>query len=301
VGIVFSGPQKYKTTRGSNIAAYGTAGNTWCQISPSGPSNAAALLLAADNHLNIASLNLTTIASVAAVLPSLQSGQCTLVSGDVNSAANGTIQGTAYAVENTETPEATIPLAGQQLGIPLTTSHAFTTQYPKLTQAIADAMLQALLVVEANYNNANFLYTLLPAAMQQANALGSFAQALQLMGDLWSPKFVNGTFPVQTLNDTIAYTIATNGVPAGSTINLSTNYANTYAIQAWKDLGKTIPTGAMNGPAKLPTSQGTPSNEAAGAVATLTGKPAASGSGPAPMGLSVSTTTTTSAATTTSS
>jgi hypothetical protein len=300
LGIIFSAAQKYKATRGTNIAAFGTAGNTWCQISPVGTSNTALQLLAATNHLSVSSLNLTTIGSVAAVLPSLQSGQCTLVSGDVNSAANGIIQGTAYAASNGETPDVTIPLAGEQWGIPITTSHAFTSQYPKFTQALVDALLQGLLVVQANYSNANFIYTLLPAAMQQTYALGTFAQALSLMGDLWNSKFGNGTFALQLLNDSIWLNLATNTVPAGSTIDLSLNFTNKYAIQAWKDLGKTIPTGPMNGPAKLPTSQGQPSAQMAAAYATLTGKPAPANTGNAPMLASIPTTTT-SGATTTSS
>jgi hypothetical protein len=300
LGIVFSAAQKYKATRGSNIAAYGPPGNTWCQISPIGTSNTAALLLAATNHLNISQLNLTTIGSVAAVLPTLQSGQCQLTSGDVNSAANGIIQGTAYAVENTETPDFTIPLAGEALGTPLTTSHAFVQKYPKLAQGIADALLQGLLVVAANYNNANFLYTLLPATMQQQNALGSFAQSLSLMGDVWSAKFLNGTFPLQVMNDSVWLNFASNTIPSTATVPLNQVFSNTYAIQAYKDFGKTVPTGPMNRPAKLPSTQGQPSAQTAAAYATITGKPAPANTGPAPLTNSIPTTTT-SGATTTSS
>jgi hypothetical protein len=302
LSIVFTAAQKYKATRGTNVSAFGPPGNTWCQISPVGTSNAAALLLAALNHFSISQLNLTTIGSVAAVLPTLQSGQCQLTSGDVNSAATGIIGGTAYAVDNTETPEATIPLAGAQEGIPMQTSNAFTKQYPQLTQAIIDADVQALLMVQANYQNANALYNYLPSAMQQGLALGSFAQGLQLFGDYYSNKWYNATFTTAIINDTIAFQQGVGGIPASTTLNPSLAWSNTYALRAYKDLRSPLSSGILTGPAKMPTTPGMPSAEAASAAGTLSGKPAPANSGPSPYNAIVrATATTTTGATTTSS
>jgi hypothetical protein len=299
LGIIFSGPQKYKTTRGTNVSAYGGAGNTWCQISPVGSSHTAAVLVSSANHINLQNQNLTTIGSVAAVLPSLASGQCAIVSGDANSAANGVIQSSAYAVDNTEGPDNTIPIAGEQVGIPVTTSHAFVKQYPKLAQAITDALLQSLLLIQTNVGNANYLYSLLPPDMQNTLALGSFAQVTSFFGSAFNPKYDNGTFPLQELNDTVALAQGTSTIPPTSNLDLSNSFANTYVIQAWKDLGKTITTGPQNGPAKLPTVQGKPSLEAATAVSEITNQPVASNTGPSPMG-QIATTTTTAAASSTS-
>jgi hypothetical protein len=301
IGIVFSGPYKYKATRGTNVSAYGGAGNTWCQISPIGSSNTAILLVAADNHINVANQNLTTIGSVANTLPSLQSGQCAIVSGDTNSAATGQILQTAYPVVNTDTVAASIPLAGEQAGLNLTTSHAFISQYPKLSQAIVDATLASLLFIQQNANNPNLLYTYLPSGMQASISLGAFVQTMQLFGDAFSqPKYNNGEYPLQVINDSVAIAIATKTIASTPTINPSQSFSNILTIQAYKDLGKTPVGGPATGPAKLPTSPGKPSQEAAQAVGELTGQPAPPNSGPSPMG-AIATTTTTAAATTTSS
>jgi hypothetical protein len=186
------------------------------------------------------------------------------------------------------------------MGIPLTTSHAFVQQYPKLSQAMVDACVQALEVVQSNYTNANFLYTLLPSAAQQTLSLGSFTQTMSLFGDSWAAKYNNGTFPLTLLNDTVSLTIASGTLPVGTTVNLDQNFSNKYVIQAYKDLGKAIPTGPQNGPASLPSAQGKPSQEMAAAYAVITGQPAPANSGPAPMG-AVITTTTSASSTSTSS
>jgi hypothetical protein len=299
VGPIFLGPAKYASSRGTNVSAYGVPGSTWCQISPTGSSNTGILLLAGINKVNIANQNLTTIGSVANVLPSLQSGQCALVAGDVNSAALGAIQNTSYVVANFETPAATIPAAGEQAGIPLTTSNAFLKQYPQLSQAIVDAVLKALLVIQANSSNANYLYNLLPSAMTATLSLGAFAQTMTYFGpgsdSSWGPTFNNGTFPTQEINDVVSLALATKTLTASQVVNPSLSFANKYVLKGYKDLNAPLPTGPQNGPAKLPSTVGPPSQQMAAAYATITGQAAPANSGPAPMTSLVKPTTTTSA------
>jgi hypothetical protein len=302
LGLVFSAPAKYAQTRGQNISAY--AGPTWCQIQPSGSSNYTALLLLAVNHIPLSSVNLTTIGSVAAVLPTIQSGQCSITSGDSNSAALGIIQNIAYVAYNTAQSASTVPLAGEILGTSgLTTSHAFISQYPKLAQAIVDAALQGLLFVQANASNPNTIYNILPSAMTATLSLGAFVQTMQLFGSAYTdPRYNNGEFPVQEINDTAYLFAATKTIASLSALNPSQAWSNKLVIQAYKDLNKTPVGGPATGPAKLPATVGKPSLEAANAYATLTGQPAPPNSGPAPMGQFTSgTTTTTTGATSTTS
>ena len=83
-----------------------------------------------------------------------------------------------------------------------------------------------------------------------------------------------------TNSEIAAFNIATKTVPAGSKIDLATNFSNKYAIQAYKDLGVTRLKGPQNGVAKLPTVQGKTSLESANAYAALTGQPVPANSGP---------------------
>jgi hypothetical protein len=304
LSLAFLAQQKYQASRGTSVTAYGTGTSTWCQFSPVGTSNAVTLLLAGLNHIPVSNINLTTIGGPAAALPTLQSGQCTLTGSNADTAALGTIQNQTYIVTNTITPEVAIPLAGQVIGSPLNTSAGFAAQYPKLTQAIVDAMLQSELFVYANANNPNTIYQFLPSGLTQTLSLGAFVQSMQIYGSFYSnPKYNNGTFTTTDMNDSVLLTESVKTIPVGSTVDMTKVFSNKYAIQAWKDLKQPIPTGPQNGPATIPPAPGKPSQEAAQAFATLTGQPAPANSGPAPLGAIAknSSTTTSAAATSTSS
>jgi hypothetical protein len=300
-GTVVLGPAKYQASRGINIAAYGGPGNTWCQIQPTGISNIVLKLAAATNHVNLANQNVTSVGSVAGVLPAIQSGACQLITGGADAAALGAIQGTAYLIDDTATPTNTIPLAGEQIGAgQVFTSNAFIKQYPKLSQAIMDAMTWGLLVTQQYATDSNVLYAVLPPDMTNQVSLGSFAQQMQIYGSAFSvPAYCNGEFPVQSINDTVALTIAGGSLPVGTAVNPSTAWSNKYVIQAYKDLGKTPVGGPAAGPATLPTTVGKPSLEAATAYATLLGGAVPANSGPAPMGAIKAGATSTSSSTTT--
>jgi hypothetical protein len=279
---IFIAPQKYSASRGSNITNFGPPGNTWCQISSSGTSNTAVLLLAGVNHFQVSQLNLTTTGSVAAVLPTIQNGTCSIETSDPNSAVLGTIEGVSYVVIAQEDVPTTVPTAGEQNGTTLMTTSGFATQYPKLTQAIVDAELQAELLIQSNYTNPNAIYTVLPAAMTQSLSLGAFVQTMALFGQFWNPKYNNGTFTMTQLADTVTLAQATHTIQPGTTVNPSQMATNKFVVRAWKDLNRSIPTNpAINGPATIPSTLAKPSLEAAQAYATLTGQALPANSGPA--------------------
>jgi hypothetical protein len=303
---IFLAAAKYKSTR-TSMTAFAPPGNTWCQISPTGTSNTALVLTAGLLGYPLSQLNVTTIGSVAAVLPALQSGQCTVTTSDPNSAALGIIQGTAYPVTVQEDAPSTVPVAGDQIGIPVTTSMAFINQYPKLSQAMVDAILKAEMFIQANYQNANALYSVLPSPMTATLSLGAFAQTMQLFGLFWNKAYTNGTFTAQEMADSVALNEAVKTVPPGTAVDPSKSFYNKLVIQAWKDLGVPIPTSpAINGPAAMSHTLGKPTAEMAKAYAILIpGSSTQANSGPSQIGQipnpNGSTTTTAGAATSTSS
>jgi ABC-type nitrate/sulfonate/bicarbonate transport system substrate-binding protein len=305
LGLVFIGPQKYQASRGTNVSAYGTPGNTWCQVSAVGVGNTGLLLMAAVNNVPTSAMNLTTIGATTAAVPNIQSGRCTIADIDANTAAIGQIEGVSYNVKNTCLTADSVSIAGEQEGTgQLTTSHAFVKQYPKLTQAMVDADIAGLLFIQNHASNPGAIYQVLPAAMQQSVSLGAFVQAFNGSGGMFAAPYINGEYPVQEINDSMSLLYATNTVTANAPINPAMVTDNTHVIQAYKDLGVTPASGPQNGPAKLPTTVGKPSAEMAKAYSILTGQPVPANTGPAPLGVAAaraaSSTTTTTAATTTS-
>jgi ABC-type nitrate/sulfonate/bicarbonate transport system substrate-binding protein len=268
LGVAMTALAKYKATNGSNISAFT---GTWCDLAPAGTSNTADLLEAASHHLSISQVNLTTVGGPAAALSTLQSGSCQLTSADSGSVVNGALSGTTYVVQNLIAPSATIGLVGEYSPLPLTVSHAFAGQYRKLTQAIVDATLKALLYGEANIKNPQRLYAHLPADMQSAISLGAFTQTLSYFAQGYTPAFDSGMFTLRGINDTLWTQESTRVVPVGSAIDPSKMFTNKYVFQAYKDLGVKLPTGPTAGVVKVPTTLGKPTAEAATAFALLTG------------------------------
>lgn len=275
-----SGPVKYKS-RGTNLSAY--ANDTWCQISSTGVADAIARVGAALAHLDFNHLKVVTIGSSAAVVPSLVSGQCALVSGDVNSAALGADQGQTYIAGNYNDPAQSVKIAGEDVGNVVTTTPGFVQKYPQFTQALIDATVKGLLFVQAHSNNDQTLYAAMPTAYKQANSLGVFSQTWQLSGPGFTKSTSAGEFSDQMASDTIWVGEALEGITPGKPISPASLVTNKYVIQAYKDLGVAEPTGPISGPAELPKNLGEPSSEAAQLIATLTGKPAPASDGPAPM------------------
>jgi hypothetical protein len=279
LGVAMTALAKYKATNGSKVSGFT---GTWCQLSPAGTSNASALLEAAINHLNIGQLNLTTIGGAAATLPTLQSGSCQLTAADSTSVVTGALTGTTYVVQNLIAPTVTIGLVGEYSPIPISVSHAFASQYRKLTQAIVDATLKALLYAESNIKNTQRLYAHLPAAMQSALSLGAFTQTLSYYAQGYTPAFNSGEFTKRGITDSLLIQEATKAIPIGVAINPSQMFTNKYMFQAYKDLGVKAPTGPTAGVVKVQTTLGKPTAEAATAFALLTGAglPANTGADP---------------------
>jgi ABC-type nitrate/sulfonate/bicarbonate transport system substrate-binding protein len=268
LGVAMTALTKYKASYGSNITPFT---GTWCQVSSSGTSHAAVFLEAALHHLSISQLNVTTIGGDAATLPTLQSGSCQITSAASGSVVTGALSGTTYVVQNLIAPSVTLGLVGEYEPIPLTVSHAFAGQYHKLTQAIVDASLKALLYAEANIKNTQRLYAHLPAEMQNAISLGAFTQTLSYFAQGYTPAFDSGMFTQRGVNDSLLLQESTGVIPVGTALNPSKMYTNKYMFQAYKDLGVKLPTGPTAGVVKVPTALGKPTAEAATAFALLTG------------------------------
>jgi ABC-type nitrate/sulfonate/bicarbonate transport system substrate-binding protein len=268
LGVAMTALAKYKAAFGSKISNFT---GTWCQITPTGTSHASALLEAALNHLDITKLNLTGVGTTAAVLPTLQSGQCQITSADSGTVVTGALNGTTYPVQNLIGPSATIGLVGEYAPLPFSTSHAFASQYRKLTQAIVDATLKALLYLQANIKNTQKIYSHLPGEMQGALSLGAFTQTLSYFVQGYTPTFFSGMFTKRSISDSLWLPEATGQIPVGSAINPSQMMTNKYMFQAYKDLGVKLPTGPTAGVVKIPSTIGKPTAEAATAFALLTG------------------------------
>jgi ABC-type nitrate/sulfonate/bicarbonate transport system substrate-binding protein len=269
LGVAMTALTKYKSAYGSKVSDFT---GTWCQFASGGTAHATVVLEAALHHLNINQLNLTTIASSAAVLPTLQSGACQLTGADAVSAVNGALSGSTYVVQNMIGPSATIGLTGEIAPLPLTTSHAFGAKYPKLTQAIADATLKALLYAEANIKSTQRLYAHLPPGMQDSTSLGAFTQGMSYFAQGYTPEFDSGMFTKSAISDSLWIAEANGIIPVGAAVNPNKMYTNKYMFQAYKDLQIKLPTGLTAGVVKIPSTLGKPTAEAAVAFALITGQ-----------------------------
>jgi len=281
LGVPVIGAQQYKATKGTSVAAYGKPGVTWCDVTPVGTATTAIKLVAAHYHVDLAGHNLTSVGTGSAILPSFQSGRCAIAAGDP---AVGVLTHTAYILFNSANPGPTISIAGEQTGVPVYTSHAFANAYPQLTQAIVDALLKALTVIQTNVHDTAFLYGLLPQVETSVVPYPNFAEDIRLEGAVYNPKYNDGTFVPQEITDSWVLNEAAGVTPLGSVMSPAANFANKYVIRAYKDLGLTRPVGGQNGPAVLPTKLGKPSLEMAKAYAELTGQPVPANDGPSPLG-----------------
>jgi ABC-type nitrate/sulfonate/bicarbonate transport system substrate-binding protein len=271
LGIVASARKDLEEEYGTDIENFADA--NWCQIGPVGTSNTAAKLLSAAAGLDPDSIEIFSTGSVAAVVPSLQSGQCDIVTGDINSAATGILQDVAYVAANPWVPCDTIPLMGEQVGIPLTTSREFTDQYPELTTAVVAASLWGLRVVQESRDDPEALYEMLPEEMTAELPFETFEAAMELAAPAFDPLTNDGRFTEQTVFDTLWNLQAVELVPRDATVDPSLIFTNEFVNEAYELLGldplETVP-GDM--PEEFPTELGPPSDEAAGAWETLVGE-----------------------------
>jgi ABC-type nitrate/sulfonate/bicarbonate transport system substrate-binding protein len=273
---------KSKPSHGTDIKTFN--GPTWCEVSgPGGAADTVMKLLAKSNHLDISNFGLVDVGGTAAVLPSVIQGRCSLMAADPASTAVGVVNKQAYVVANTIPSSTTVKLAGAQIGAPLQTSHAFASKYPKLTQAIVDAVVKGLLFIQANVNRPSQIYKVLPPGMKSTLTMAEFDEGVVLSGNAYSSKYNNGTFTAGMIADSETKYAALGVIPSATAVSPRSAFTNEYVIQAYKDLSQTIPKGPQNGPATLPRTVGLPSLEAATAYATLTGKPVPANSGPSPL------------------
>lgn len=266
IGIEFAAAMKYKNTYGTDVSKF--KGVTWCQTGPVGTAHTAILLDAGLNHLTVPASNIVSVGSVTAYTPALSSGRCGIAAEDLISAATQVQQNVGYILTNTNDPAQAEKLAGHQLGIPLTTSRKFASQYPQLTQAIVDATLKSLLYIQQNLNDPALIYSKLPAAAKASYTPTVFSAAWNLFKNTLSPQYTGGGVTQQQGDDTAAMLIATTPGLAGATVDPDKVWWNKFAYQAYKDLGVQQPSAATF-PADLTTTLGPPSAPMAAALTSL--------------------------------
>jgi hypothetical protein len=278
LGAVFAAAAKYESSRGTDISKFNSP--TWCEIGLVGASASILAVVTGVNKLDTSKLHVTNIGSSASELPALQGGQCSIVAGAGTTAAEGVVQHIAYVPLNTSNPAESIPVVGEDLGLPLTSSLGFIQKYPQLAQAMVDAAVKGLLLIQHNINNPAALYKLMPKDAQSALTLAAFKGSFSLIKESYAAKYNNGTFTSQEIGDTVYFNEATKQIPLNAPVNPSKLFVNKLVLQAYKDLGVKPAAGSPTGPATLPTTVGKPTVEAAKAFAILTGKPAPANDGP---------------------
>jgi ABC-type nitrate/sulfonate/bicarbonate transport system substrate-binding protein len=254
--IIMTAPMQHKDTKGTDLKKFD--GGTWCQTGPVGTSNTTIQLAIKYAGLDPSKQNIVSVGGVSAFTPALQAGRCDITSEDTNSAASQIAQNIGYVVANYNDPVASRKVAGDIIGIPLTTSNAFAERYPELTQAIVNATLKGLLFIQQNIDNPSALYAKLPAEMQKQVPADVFTQSFGLLSSSYTPANNSAQITQQAATDSIALLKATNGLPKDSTIDPSKLWTNRFVIQAYKDLGVTPAPGAPTGPAVLDSKLGTP-------------------------------------------
>jgi ABC-type nitrate/sulfonate/bicarbonate transport system substrate-binding protein len=280
--IIMTAPVKHKDTKGTDLKKFD--GGTWCQTGPVGTSNTTIQLAIKYAGLDPSKQNIVSVGSVSAFTPAMQAGRCDITSEDTNSAATQIAQNIGYVVGNYNDPVASRKVAGDIVGIPLTTSNAFAQKYPELTQAIVNATLKGLLFIQQNIDNPSALYAKLPADMQKQVSADVFTQSFGLLSSSYTAANNAAQVSQQAATDSIALLKATNGLPPDSNVDPSKLWTNRFVIQAYKDLGVSPASGAPTGPAILDSKLGTPTVDfsqvaAANAAAAATSSTTAAGGG----------------------
>jgi hypothetical protein len=282
LGAVMMAPAKYESSRGTDISKFSPG--TWCEIGVVGPDAADLKLVAGVYKLGLSKLNVTNIGSPASLLPTIQSGQCSFSSGEASAAAEGIVDHISYVPLNLASPVPTIPLAGEVLDLPLTTTLGFIHRYPHLAQAIIDATVKSLLFIQKNINNPTALYNRLPQDVTAAVTLQAFKGSFSLAKEAFVAENNNGSFTLQQIDDTVSFNEASQQIPPNAQADPRKLFVNKLVLQAYKDLGVKPAAGSPTGPETLPTTTGKPSAQAARAFAILTGQPAPANDGPAELG-----------------
>jgi ABC-type nitrate/sulfonate/bicarbonate transport system substrate-binding protein len=280
MGAIGSAREAHSADRGTDLSKF--RGDTWCQITAIGTTNSLLQLMAAKAGASQSDLNVVTLGSTAATLPALQSGRCDVVTSDLNGAAAGVSNEVSYVVENGNDPCVSIPLQGESIGQPLTTSIDFTKQYPEFTTALIAATIQGLRLVQANLDDPSKLYEMVPPEMKQALNESQFAATVELGKRGFEADFVNGAFTDQEIADTILGAKGSKILPDTLELDPTQLATNKFVQDAYTAMG-IVPEGKAQSVAPLAAKMVQPTDEAAAAYKTLTGVSPGQSSGPSPL------------------
>jgi len=225
--VVFMGPKKYEQSRGRDLKKYD--GSTWAYTAEGATSQIFMTMAAQSAGLDWNKQGRLPAGGVDAFIPALESGRADLITMDMTSAAKAIKLGIGYPVLNTDDAAEVEHIWGRQLGLPLSTTRTFINKNPKVTQDVADAMREGLLLVQKYANDPATLYKLMPASFREANKEEDF----RLQWELAKPAFANvdGTFSDKAIADTLKF-VKGAGQKGLDNLDVSKYLDNTWAKKA---------------------------------------------------------------------
>jgi ABC-type nitrate/sulfonate/bicarbonate transport system substrate-binding protein len=236
-GIVLVGAAKYKTSRGSNTAAYN--GATWCYTAPGSPGEVASIGAATKAGLNWADQKPISIGTTAAYLSTLASGQCAITAMDATNAAKAESEGIGYTVQNQNVAAIGKEIYGQSgllIGSVIAASTDFVAKYPALTQAIVQAFVKANVYLQQHADNPAQIYSLLPQEFKSSNTETQFAYQWSLVG----PSYTSSSGVISSASIALSEANERSQKILSAPVPPDT-YNNTYVIEAYKALGLGTP------------------------------------------------------------
>jgi ABC-type nitrate/sulfonate/bicarbonate transport system substrate-binding protein len=225
--VIFMAPKALEQEKGTDLANFD--GATWAYTAEGSTSQAFMIRAAQAAGLDWSNQRGIAIGGVAAYIPTLQERRADLVTTDPMSGAKAVALGIAYPVFNTNDPALVEPIWGRQIGQTLITTRVFIEQNEELVQDVADAMREALTVVQQNVDSPDRIFELMPAEYQEANP--DFAEQWELI------KFAfvsDGSFTDTEIEDTVAFALSVGTLKPFESADFNPRdlFINTFAERA---------------------------------------------------------------------
>jgi hypothetical protein len=236
-GTVFVGAEKYKTSRGTNLAAYN--GSRWAYVRP---KNEAQLLAAAKVNsigLKWSDQGQVQLGTGTNSQTALSSGRADMLVVGGASGAAAIDEGVGYAVYNAETDPAS-PYASTFTSV-LTANQSFTKQYPQFTQDVVTAIVSTLTnVYKKSGVSADSVFSGLPSDVQSSEK-----PIFDTEWQLYASGFQRCTGGFSATGITQTTNLASSGGLLAKTPNFDTKtlFDNKWIVEAYKQLNIPVPQG----------------------------------------------------------
>ncbi|MBN9110451.1 MAG: ABC transporter substrate-binding protein [Pseudonocardia sp.] len=179
-----------------------------------------------------------------AFLAALQSGRADWIAMDSFSASLAVSENLGAEFHNSNDVADYGPVAGRLLGNGLVTTSGFADANPQVTQTIVTALVHGLTDVKQDAGDPAAALAQVTPEFRDARAKNPAAWPVEW--ELVSKSYVSndGMYSAQELQDTRTFALASKAIdPGDADVDLATYFVNTYAEQAYRDLGLT-PVGA---------------------------------------------------------